>query len=87
MFDTVCDSNDGFEIAEKDLHQRGPGEVLGTRQAGAALFKVADLLRDAHLLEDASQTALSIYKNPALQEISRQLIERWLGEKQHYHAV
>ena len=44
-------TNDGFRIAEKDLELRGPGEVLGTRQTGMLLFRVADLARDAGLLK------------------------------------
>jgi ATP-dependent DNA helicase RecG len=43
-------TNDGFEIAQKDLQLRGPGEVLGTRQTGVMQLRVADLLRDADLL-------------------------------------
>jgi len=43
-------SQDGFFIAEKDLELRGPGDVLGTRQTGEAQFRMADLMRDAHLL-------------------------------------
>ena len=49
------DSNDGFIIAEKDLELRGPGEVMGTRQTGAVHFKIADLARDAGLLENIQQ--------------------------------
>ena len=54
-------TNDGFEIAQKDLELRGPGEVLGTRQTGVVQLRVADLLRDADLL-------------PAVIEISERLI-------------
>jgi ATP-dependent DNA helicase RecG len=43
-------TNDGFEVAQKDLQLRGPGEVLGTRQTGVMQMRVADLLRDADLL-------------------------------------
>ena len=43
-------TNDGFEVAQKDLELRGPGEVLGTRQTGIMQLRVADLLRDADLL-------------------------------------
>ena len=43
-------TNDGFEVAQKDLQLRGPGEVLGTRQTGVMQLRVADLLRDADLL-------------------------------------
>ena len=44
------DTNDGFEVARRDLELRGPGELLGTRQTGLAQMRVADLLRDADLL-------------------------------------
>jgi ATP-dependent DNA helicase RecG len=54
-------TNDGFEVAQKDLQLRGPGEVLGTRQTGAMQLRVADLLRDADLL-------------PAVIEISDRLL-------------
>jgi len=43
-------TNDGFEVARRDLELRGPGELLGTRQAGLMQLKVADLMRDADLL-------------------------------------
>ena len=50
-------SQDGFEIAEKDLEIRGPGEFFGTRQAGMPEFKVADLIQDEDLLQSARQEA------------------------------
>ncbi len=79
------DSNDGFVIAEKDLEIRGPGEVMGTRQAGAALFKVADLLRDADLLEQAKHIAQQVLAQEP--EKITAYLNRWLGEKQHYGDV
>ena len=45
-------TNDGFEIAEKDLEIRGAGEVLGTKQSGLPSFKISDLSFDKDLLED-----------------------------------
>jgi len=50
-------TNDGFLIAEKDLELRGPGEVLGTRQTGLVGLRVADLVRDAALLNTAQHLA------------------------------
>ena len=50
-------SQDGFELAELDLSQRGPGEFFGTRQAGLPDFRVANLLRDRQLLELAKMEA------------------------------
>ena len=50
-------TQDGFELAELDLRQRGPGEFFGTRQAGLPDFRVANLLRDRQLLELAKQEA------------------------------
>lgn len=79
------DSNDGFVIAEKDLQIRGPGEVMGTRQAGMALFKVADLIRDADLLEQAKTLAEGILKNEP--EKVPLFLNRWLGNKQNYGDV
>jgi ATP-dependent DNA helicase RecG len=53
----MVDTNDGFEIARRDLEIRGPGEFLGARQSGAALLRFADLATDEHLLDWARQTA------------------------------
>src|ERR1700732_685064 len=51
--DAMVRTNDGFQIAELDLELRGPGEFFGTRQAGMPSFRVANLIRDAQLLEAA----------------------------------
>ena len=49
----MVETNDGFKLAEVDLQLRGPGEFFGTRQSGLPEFRVADLLRDAAILEEA----------------------------------
>jgi ATP-dependent DNA helicase RecG len=53
-------TNSGFEIAEKDLELRGPGEIEGTRQSGALNFKLASLVLDRSLLEIAKEKAASL---------------------------
>jgi ATP-dependent DNA helicase RecG len=55
--DTMVHTSDGFEIAEKDLELRGPGEFFGTRQAGVPGLRVANLVRDRKLLELAKREA------------------------------
>lgn len=79
---TIRETNDGFVIAEKDLEIRGAGELLGTKQTGSISFKVADIIRDQHLLPligpSASQFAA---KTPQRIE---PLIDRWIGTKEEY---
>src|SRR5207244_11342886 len=58
--EAMTQTNDGFRIAETDLSLRGPGEFFGTRQSGLPQFRVADLLRDAAILEDARIEAQGI---------------------------
>ncbi len=71
---------DGFRIAEEDLRMRGAGEVLGTRQAGALEFRVADPSREQGLIPAAQQTAdLILARHPDLAEA---LIRRWLGDRE-----
>jgi len=55
--ETMERTQDGFEIAEKDLQIRGPGEFFGTRQAGIPEFKAADLIEDEDLLQSAREEA------------------------------
>ena len=78
-------TNDGFVIAEKDLELRGPGEVLGTRQAGIPDFRIANLKRDSYLLSKIQTIATQlIEKNPKNVKL---LIKRWLGKKHEYSNV
>src|SRR5699024_9464772 len=72
--ETMRETTDGFVIAERDLELRGPGEVLGTRQTGMLRFRVADLARDAELLESVKALAGSL--DVAGADV---IIERWLG--------
>jgi ATP-dependent DNA helicase RecG len=82
--DAMVKTNDGFQIAELDLELRGPGEFFGTRQAGMPDFRVANIIRDAQLLEAAKREAAAVLAGPnaevSAEEISRALVHmraRW----------
>ncbi len=78
----MVETNDGFEIAKRDLEIRGPGEFLGARQSGAPLLRFADLIEDALLLDWARQLApLMLDQYP---EMAERHVTRWLGGKSDY---
>jgi ATP-dependent DNA helicase RecG len=83
--EALAHSNDGFEIAEADLELRGPGELLGTRQSGLPDFRVANLIRDQRILEDARRAALEwLAADPELSRPESALLRpvlahRWAG--------
>jgi ATP-dependent DNA helicase RecG len=65
----MCETNDGFKIAEKDLEIRGPGDVEGTRQSGLLNFKLANIVEDRKILEAARLAAEKIVsEDPSLTE-------------------
>ncbi|MBA6252886.1 MULTISPECIES: ATP-dependent DNA helicase RecG [unclassified Colwellia] len=76
------ESNDGFVIAQKDLEIRGPGEFLGTKQTGLADLKIADLLRDAHLIPEVQQHAYLIWKKHP--QNAQAIIQRWMGDREYF---
>ncbi|QGW97695.1 ATP-dependent DNA helicase RecG [Aeromonas veronii] len=76
------ETNDGFQIAQRDLELRGPGELLGTRQTGLADLKIADLVRDQPLIPQVQKMARFLMdRHPSHVE---PLIRRWLGLRDHY---
>jgi len=79
---TMRETNDGFVISQKDLEIRGAGELLGTRQTGSISFKIADIVRDQHLLPSIEQSANRLAKQTP-QNIEP-LIQRWIGTKENY---
>ncbi|HLY51549.1 MAG TPA: ATP-dependent DNA helicase RecG, partial [Steroidobacteraceae bacterium] len=74
-------TNDGFEIARRDLELRGPGELLGTRQTGLAQMRVADLMRDADLLPRVQAAAQLLESEPGSVAA---LTGRWIGPGERY---
>jgi ATP-dependent DNA helicase RecG len=60
---TMVESEDGFYIAEKDLELRGPGDLLGTKQSGIPSFKLANIVEDVDLLEQAKYLSDQILKD------------------------
>lgn len=78
----MAETNDGFEIARRDLEIRGPGEFLGARQSGAPLLRFADLATDTHLLEWARQAAVDMLNR--FPEAAERHVGRWLGTRAEY---
>jgi ATP-dependent DNA helicase RecG len=79
------ETTDGFEIARRDLHIRGPGEFLGARQSGQAMLRFADLETDQWLVEKARDVALQLlHDDPATVEAH---LTRWLGGREDYLKV
>jgi ATP-dependent DNA helicase RecG len=78
----MAETQDGFEIARRDLEIRGPGEFLGARQSGAPLLRFADLATDAELLAWARALAPLMLDRHA--SLAQRHILRWLGGKADY---
>ena len=82
---TIYETEDGFEIARRDLKLRGPGDFLGARQSGVLMLRFADLERDADLVEAARQTAdamLAADESAVLEHL-----RRWLGADEAFLAA
>ncbi len=78
----MAETNDGFEIARRDLEIRGPGEFLGSRQSGAAMLRFVDLATDGHLLAWAREAAVQMLsKHP---DAAARHIVRWHGTKAEF---
>jgi len=81
----IRETFDGFQIAQRDLALRGPGELLGTRQTGLAQLRVADLARDADLLPRVQEAAELMLK--AYPQNVAPLATRWTGAGERYARV
>lgn len=79
----MCSTNDGFQIAEKDLELRGPGDIEGTRQSGMMNFKLANIVEDRELLEQSKQTAVNVLEaDPDLSHESNKVLKDFLAQQQ-----
>ena len=84
--DAMTATSDGFRIAETDLELRGPGDFFGTRQSGLPEFRVADLLRDGAMLEEARREAFALVAAdpkllaPEHRALRAALLTRWRGK-------
>jgi len=75
----MCETNDGFIIAEEDLKLRGPGDLDGTQQSGAVNLKLANITEDVHILEQAREIAFELIdKDPDLRQAENQPLRKYL---------
>lgn len=79
--ETMCRTNDGFEISEVDLKLRGPGDIMGTQQSGTLALKIADLVKDQTILHYARHQAVKLLKeDPKLEHSEHQKLKQKLIE-------
>ena len=75
--ETMCRTNDGFEIAEVDLKLRGPGDLMGTQQSGLLNLRIADIVKDNQILKTARHHAIALLReDPKLEKASNQAIRQ-----------
>lgn len=78
---TMCNTNNGFEIAEADLKLRGPGDIEGTQQSGILNLRIADLAKDGRILQAAREMATRILdEDPALSNPQHDAMRRYLEQ-------
>jgi ATP-dependent DNA helicase RecG len=80
----MVQTQNGFELAELDLQQRGPGEFFGTRQAGLPEFRVANLIRDREQLELAKVEAARFAREPDPKVVKEERDIVWARLKQQW---
>lgn len=78
----MCQTNDGFKIAEKDLELRGPGDIEGTRQSGLLNFKLANILEDKNILQAAMKSVDALLEDdPELKSEKNLCLRKYLAQK------
>jgi len=81
---TMCETNDGFVIAQKDMELRGPGEIFGTRQSGSVISDLFSESTDAGTLQVTHELAREILRRDESDETRKKLVssaQQWLKEK------
>ncbi|AND64898.1 ATP-dependent DNA helicase RecG [Flavobacterium covae] len=79
--ETMCKTNDGFEISEVDLKLRGPGDIMGTQQSGVLNLQIADLVKDRDILQLARHHAIRLLKeDPSMEKLTHQKLKQALIE-------
>jgi ATP-dependent DNA helicase RecG len=84
---TMVESGDGFYIAEMDLKLRGPGEFFGTKQSGLPALRIANILRDAEILEIARRDAANLMDRPETDSEQRQTLAYLRGHWQRRYGL
>lgn len=75
--ETMCKTNDGFEISEVDLKLRGPGDIMGTQQSGVLNLQIADLVKDRDILQLARYQAIRLLKDdPFMEKTAHQKLKQ-----------
>lgn len=75
--ETMCRTNDGFEISEVDLKLRGPGDIMGTQQSGVLNLQIADLVKDRDILQLARHEAIRLLKDdPSMNKPEHQVLKQ-----------
>jgi ATP-dependent DNA helicase RecG len=84
---TMCETTDGFKISEADLKLRGPGNIEGTQQSGVLNFKLADIIQDTDILQEARNIAMHILEaDPLLQLPKNQVLLRQINQTKKTHG-
>ena len=81
--ETMCRTNDGFQISQADLQLRGPGDMSGTAQSGVLNLKIADIVKDEKLLYQARQITQNIVEQDPFLELAQHIILRKFFFEKH----
>lgn len=86
--ETMCRTNDGFEISEVDLQLRGPGNIMGTQQSGTLPLRIADIVQDQEILHYARHQAIDLLKNdPNLEQSNHFKIKEKLNRLNQSNSI